>query len=197
MEKQQQITKSQLLAQKLRIVIEEHEIQNTEYAIIAGYCLKDYRDVNDLDVILSKSAYIKLKRNRKQNGIKIGSAGISNDEKLYLKVPEIDLLNLESIVEIEFFERELTGFPSKEFSLRNLQNTDSLIEDEYGNPYLNPKTLVKYYTVRKDNKGKFWNGDHEIKKERLEKNLGHLKLLFENVPNLKDLKSTIEQMEKL
>ena len=196
MEEQQQITIAKLLAQRLKILMEEHEIPKIEYAIIAGYGLKDYREISDLDVILSKSAYTKLKRNRKNNGIKIGSAGISKDEKLYLNVPEIDALNLKSIVEIEFFEREQTGFPSEEFSLRNLQKNGGLIEDEYENPYLSLETLVKYYTVHQDNKGKLWNGDYEINKERLEKNLSHLKLLYQNLPNINDLKSIIDKMEK-
>lgn len=158
-------TNAQILGQTLETLMKQHGIPNAEFAIIAGYCLKHLREITDLDVIVSKEAYNKLKR----SGLKVGTAKISNTEKLYVSLSES--------LEIELFEREHTGFPSDQFSLRNMQKVDGLVQDEFGNPYMKPELIVQYYKVyQKD--GKFWNWDHEISEERYQKNLNHIKLIL-------------------
>ena len=180
-------SKTDKMAQILKWIMKRNGISKTEYFIIAGYGLRDYREVTDIDVAVSKQAYNKL---RQGGQLKVGMAKISKTERLYLELPEID-----SDAEIEIFELENKGFPSNKFSLRNMQKHDYLIEDLYGNPYMKPKAVAMFYNVKLVN-GKLMNSDYEISKERLEKNIRHLKLLQDNIPSL-DIGKQIRKMEEI
>ena len=108
------------LAKYLSDFMKKHKIDNSQYAIIAGYCVAKITDrqVTDLDVISSKKAYLILTDSIGQESpLSIGSAEISKTPRLFMDSP---------YGQIEFFEREDKGFPSVEFSLKNLQKNKML-----------------------------------------------------------------------
>lgn len=180
-------SKTDQMARTLSQIMKKYKIEKTEYMIIAGYGLRNYREVTDLDVAVSRNAYDTLKRSGK---FEVDLAKISGTERLCLKLPTIS-----EDAEIEFFELEDHGFPANTFSLRNMQEKNSLIDDLYKNPYMKSETVAQFYNVIMVDE-KLMNWDYEINKERLEKNITHLKLLQKNVGTL-DIQEQIESMASL
>ena len=158
-------------AQYLADFMKQSGITNENYAIIAGYCVAQIteRIVTDLDVIVSNDAYNKLLdivNTNTNKDLQHGVTSISKTEKISLNTPH---------GEIEFFGRETTGFPSDEFSLRNLQKNKMLDYDTFNNPYLNTDTVIKIYSdVKKINNELILGDGHKINIERLQKNIKHL-----------------------
>ena len=153
----------------------QHNISSSQYAITAGYCVGQItgRQVTDLDVILSKVAYIKLKA--------------SNDPRLCNSITEISktekITMLTTYGEIEFFEREDTGFPSDTYSLKNMLENKMLDCDEFGNPYMNVRATIEHYAeIECGRDGELvFGGNYIITKDRLEKNIQHLKGIREKM----------------
>ncbi len=190
------MNKTEVLAYILRNIITSNNIEIADYAIISGYGLKQFREVTDIDVAVSKSCFEKL---RKINYLKFGKTKISNTDRLFLELPFIG-----DGAEIEFFELENKGFPSNRFSLKNLQKNKYLTKDNFGNPYINLKCVIDLYSDVKFDKNKIYVGDnYEISLERLEKNISHLnilltkqkkynKLIKEKISFLEDIKKKIK-----
>ncbi len=190
------LTNNQKLAKYLSDFMKEHDITSDDYAIIAGYAVAQItgRVVTDLDVILSKDAYKKLlgsvspESSPDEDSLSIGSAEITKTPRLFINSP---------FGEIEFFEREDTGFPSIIFSLRNLQENKMLEYDEFGNPYLNTEATILHYSEVEKIDGKLILGDgHEITPKRLQKNIKHLESINEKINSVK-LTEKIESLRKL
>ena len=168
---------NQQFAKYLADFMKEHSIANNQYAIIAGYAVAQItgRKVTDLDVIANKKGYKQLTdlANDPKSVVSIGTAEITKTPKLFINSP---------FGEIEFFEREDTGFPSIDFSLKNLHKNSMLDHDEFGNPYLNVDATIKYYSNVKKVDNKLIIGDgHPITTERLQKIISHLKLINEKI----------------
>lgn len=176
-------TKTQIMAYILSLIMKTLKIPNSEYMVIAGYCLNQMREVGDLDVIVSISAYKKLKES---NIVEVSVSKISKDERLFIKFPTID-----EEAEIEFFgKKKSEGFPSNKFSLKKLQKENKLDYDNYGNPYYNLETCIELYSDVKKQDGKFIiSGKFEISIERVMKNISHLEKIrdFTNDMRLKEL----------
>ena len=167
------IRKTDILAYLLRNIINIANISNEDYAIIAGYGLRNIREVTDLDVAVSKNAYEKLKT---LDFLIEGTSKISNTPRLFIDLPFI-----EKDASIEFFELEKTGFPSDRYSLRNLQKNHDLILDKFQNPYINLPIVIELYSdvILKNNK--LYAGEqYEIPVNRLDKNISHLQTLLKN-----------------
>jgi hypothetical protein len=164
-------SKTDVLASVLRGIMIDLGINDTQYMIMAGYCLRDVREVGDLDVIVSESAFDKLRD--KIGELKI--AKISGDARIALQFKDID-----ENAEIEFFpKKRQVGFPTDYFSMGNLQDKDLLIKDKFGNPYYNIETCVGQYSapvVTKEG-NKYFMGKYEIDRARIEKNISHLDTL--------------------
>lgn len=169
---------TQALAKILSMIMQSLDIGQNEYMIMSSYCLHHIRPVTDLDVIVTTSAYLKLK----SSGIFEESiAKISGDERIWINFPE---LGPES--SIEFFPKEENiGFPSDEFSLNALQTNNKLVYDEYSNPYFNIETCVKLYSSINKKNNKFYSSDkYEITESRVRKNIDLLRLISDyNVHN--------------
>lgn len=183
------LSKTNILAKVLSQIMRDMEISNQEYMIIASYCLKEFREVTDLDVIILKDAYSKLKSH--QIG-EISIAKISGDERIVFK-----LSNIDENAEIEFFPKnEDDGFPTNKFSIKNLHETNSLQYDDYGNAYYNIEMCIEQYAdvVKRDDKY-FMGGIFEISSDRIRKNISHMekiKDLTEHSTNNKIVKNLVE-----
>jgi hypothetical protein len=167
-------------------------VKTNQYMIIASYCLKDFRQITDLDVVVSINAYEKIKNS---SGVKIGKAKISGDERVFLT-----LNSLGDDVEIEFFPKKTNqGFPSKYFSMRNLKKNKKLLVDNFGNQYYNMETCIKQYSCISKINDEYFCGDYKINKERVIKNLNHLKTvkkqMNKNIP--KFLLESIDHLKNL
>ncbi len=163
--------KTDIMAYILKSIMDNAKIEKEDYAIIAGYGLREFREVTDIDVSVSKAALKKLK---KLNYLKVGKAKLSDNERLFIELPYIG-----HDAEIEIFEAENKGFPSDKFSLRNLQKNKYLTEDSFGNPYINLKCVIELYSDVKIINNKIYVGDnYEISLDRLNKNISHLNILL-------------------
>jgi hypothetical protein len=172
------------LAYLLRNIINIANISNEDYAIIAGYGLRNIREVTDLDVAVSKNAYEKLKT---LDFLIEGTSKISNTPRLFIDLPFI-----EKDASIEFFELEKTGFPSDRYSLRNLQKNHDLILDKFQNPYINLPIVIELYSdvILKNNK--LYAGEqYEIPVNRLDKNISHHKIINKKLEYLTNLRKNL------
>jgi hypothetical protein len=186
------LSKTDIMAFILSIVINDSKVYSNQYMIIASYCLKKFREIGDLDVIISINGYKKLKKNK---NVKISKAKISKDEKIILPLP---CLGKNS--EIEFFPKKLNqGFPSSYFSISNLKKKNKLIMDDFGNPYYNIETCIKQYSDVKKVDNEYYLGKYKINKNRVIKNLKHLKTINNQMKNNspKLLLTSIKNLEKL
>jgi hypothetical protein len=137
------LTNNQLLAQYLANLMKKHEIDNTNYVSVAQIT---GRSVTDLDVFLSKKAYnilsneliIQEPLNPEKDTLISGLAEISKTPRLFIDT---------NYGEIEFFERENTGFPSEYFSLNNLKKNRMLDNDESAFNYI----MQMLKKIHKDN----------------------------------------------
>ncbi|MBM3931265.1 MAG: hypothetical protein FJ336_08355 [Sphingomonadales bacterium] len=178
--KEKSYSKNNILAFVLKKIMDKLGLTDKQYVIIAGYCLNKYKDVTDLDVIVQKGKpYNKL---RNSGLFMIDTARISKDERLVLK-----LINIDENAEIEIFpKRKNIGFPSNYYSLENLQLENLLSYDNYGNPYFNELTCIKQYSdISKNDDGTFYMNTYKISRERVEKNISHLKNIFLNITDKK------------
>lgn len=170
--------KNKILSKIISVIMKKLKINVTDYVIIASYCLHKYRNISDLDVVVDiETAYPLLKN----SGLfEVSTAKISGDERLILKIPEID-----TNAEIEIFPKERNiGFPTEYYSLNNLHLNNLLIFDEFGNPYYDEITCIKQYSdiLFKDNK--FYIGEYEISLDRVIKNIKHLEIIKNNTENI-------------
>ena len=186
-------SKNNIMACVLKKIMDKLKITTKQYMIIAGYCLHKYKDVTDLDVVVQKGkkAYNKL---RDSGLCKIDIAKISKDERLILA-----LKNIDENAEIEFFPKaRKIGFPSNYYSLENLQSKKLLDYDDYGNPYFNEITCINQYSnITRDTDGSYFLEKYQVSKERVEKNISHLKHIALNTPNKKTKKYCKEKIHLL
>ena len=160
-----------IMAFILNLVMIDCGVTTDQYMIIASYCLRKIRDVGDLDVIVQKNAYNKLKKSKH---VKFGKAHISNDEKILIELP-----SLGNNAEIEIFPKKPNvGFPNEYYSLENLKKNNKLISDDFGNQYFNLETCIKHYSSITVVNGKYiFGGKFTVDRQRVIKNLGHLKTI--------------------
>ena len=164
------MSNTNILSFILGLIIRDAEIKQNQYMIIASYCLKEFREVGDLDVIITINGYKKLK----ELGVgKVSKAKISGNERIIIALPALG-----NDIEIEFFPKKSgEGFPSEYFSIKNLRGNNKLLIDDFGNPYYNLKTCIEQYSLIKKNNNEYYLGDFKVNKERVTKNISHLNII--------------------
>ena len=189
------LNNTDLLAYILSIIMKDYLIDQKEYMIIASYCLKEYREVSDLDVMITPNSYNMLKKHLLSSGIGVVSiAKISKDERIVISLPTIS-----NDAEIEIFAKEEhLGFPSNKYALKRLRNKRLLDIDKYGNQYLNIDMCIDLYSDVKKIDDKYYIGNFTITKERVHKNINHLTKILENRKDkAKIITKKIKYLEKL
>lgn len=168
----EKITKTDLMGFILNALIKYANIQRTEYVVIAGYTLKNYKEISHMDIIITNDAYQKLLNLK--SSVKME---IRENKKIIIKFPSIS-----DEAELKFFEYENAGFFSKDISIKILNSEDYLSYDKFGNPHLNLKTTINFYSNIKLQNGKYIIGEnYEVTKERVEKTILLLELLNKNI----------------
>jgi hypothetical protein len=186
------MSKTNIMAFILGLIISDAKIKQNQYMIIASYCLKEYRSCGDLDVVITINGYEKLK---KLECGTICKAKISGNKRIIIK-----LSALGNNTEIEFFPKKFgEGFPSKYFSIKNLRENNKLLIDDFGNPYYNIKTCIEQYSLIKKNNNEYYLGDFKVNKERVIKNIGHLNIIKNKMKGRvpKYLLSSIKYLESI
>lgn len=124
----------------------------------------------------------------------ISVAKISGDERIVISFP-----NIGEDTEIEIFGKdESIGFPSDKFSLKNLRDNNLLEKDKYGNYYYNLDICVEQYSSVDKKNGEYFIGTFKISKERVEKNINHLRQILKYRPDKEEMiTNKIHYLEEL
>jgi hypothetical protein len=138
-------TKYQKLSDILKIILDYCDVDNNKYMIIASYCIRNYREINDLDMNMISDEWDKLNKLVNHG---IGIIQTYNGQMRYF----LDMTDEYKKVEpnakdfsIEIFKKELyEGFPNETFSIGYLQNHDGLDRDENKHLYFNKNTLLRW-----------------------------------------------------
>lgn len=138
-------TKHEKLSDILKILIDFCDINNNKYMIIASYCIRNYREINDLDMNMITDEWDKL---QKLVTIGIGIIETYNGQLRYFLDMTDEYKKLVPNVKdfsIEIFKKDLNeGFPNETFSIEYLLNHNGLDRDENKHLYFNKKTLHRW-----------------------------------------------------
>ena len=146
------------------LIVEKANISQDDYYIIGSYSLRNYREINDLDVVINNLEFDKLKL------LNIGLFTNKFDEPYWL----LDMTKLyndifnENISDfsIEIFSKSKNkGIPTDNFSLQSLNIKNGLEKDENKHSYFSLLTLLDWKLTM--NRGKDQK-DIEIIKNILE-----------------------------
>lgn len=138
--------KYEKLSDILKIIIDKCGIDNNKYMIIASYCIRKYRHINDLDMNMEKTEWEKL-RILEEAGI--GKIETYNGQlryfldmtKKYNELVDPD----EKDFSIEIFKKDLyEGYPNNDFSLGYLLDHNGLDRDENKHLFFSKPTLLKW-----------------------------------------------------
>jgi len=141
------LNKHQKLSNILKyICIDICKIDQSKYMIIASYGLREYRNINDIDMNMDNDEFLKLEEATK---LGLGSLEFYNGQIRW----KIDLTNTynkltkshENDFSIECFMKDSKiGFPNNNFSLNKLSKNGGLENDFNGHQYFSLKTLLKW-----------------------------------------------------
>jgi len=138
-------TKYQKLSDILKIVINYCDINNNKYMIIGSYSIRNYREINDLDMNMISEEWDKL---QKMVNMGIGIIETYNGQLRYFLDMTNEYKKLVPDVKdfsIEIFKKDFNeGFPNETFSIKYLLNHNGLDRDENKHLYFNKKTLLRW-----------------------------------------------------
>lgn len=138
-------TKYQKLSDILKLIIDYCNINNNKYMIIASYCIRNYREINDLDMNMLSDEWEKL---RKMVSIGIGIIENYNGQLRYFLDMTSEYKKVDPNVKdfsIEIFKKEINeGFPNETFSINYLMKHKGLERDENKHFYFSKNTLLRW-----------------------------------------------------
>lgn len=139
------ITKYQKLSDILKIILDYCDIDNNKYMIIASYCIRNYREINDLDMNMISDEWDKLnKLVNHGNGV---IQSYNGQMRYFLDMTDEykKIVSNATDFSIEIFKKELNeGFPNETFSIEYLLNHDGLNRDDNNHLYFNKETLLRW-----------------------------------------------------
>jgi hypothetical protein len=164
-------TKYQKLSDILKILIDYCDINNNKYMIIASYCIRNYREINDLDLNMISDEWDKL---QKLVTIGIGIIETYNGQLRYFLDMMDEYKKLDPNVKdfsIEIFKKDLNeGFPNETFSIGYLLKHNGLDRDENKHLYFNKNTLLRWKKIMMREKDK---ADIKLVEELIRKRKKH------------------------
>jgi len=121
-------------------------INQNKYFIGGSFCIREYKQINDLDIYVDKNKFFKLEKVINKN---IGKLDFfdGNMRLIYDITDEYNFLTKSNEKEfsIEAFEKlSSEGYPNNKFSLDYLQKNNLLDKDENGHQFFNLNTLLKF-----------------------------------------------------
>ena len=139
------ITKYQKLSDILKIILDYCDIDNNKYMIIASYCIRNYREINDLDMNMISDEWDKL--NKLVNHGFGGIQSYNGQMRYFLDMTDEykKIVSNANDFSIEIFKKELNeGFPNETFSIEYLLTHDGLNRDDNNHLYFNKETLLRW-----------------------------------------------------
>ena len=135
----EKISKSTKLAKILYIIMSKFDIPPKSYCILGSYALRNYREINDIDVDLDTKHFSKLKN------CPIGNITTVNNENIWTFQRNYGIINYK----IEIYEVDpKIGFPNESFSLNFLFSTpNDLQTDDFGHYHYRLITVKKWKTI--------------------------------------------------
>lgn len=138
-------TKYQKLSNILKLLVDFCKINKKSYMIIGSYCIREHREINDLDMNMLSKEWDKLKELEE---LGVGITETYNNQLRYF-LDMTDEYNKKypgtKDFSIEIFRKEATeGFPNDNFSLAYLIKHKGLDKDENKHYFFNKKTLLKW-----------------------------------------------------
>lgn len=121
-------------------------ISQDKYMIIGSYGMRNYRNINDLDVSLDNQEFVKLK---KIIDMGFGKLEIHNNQIRWFYDLTTQYNQLQDKEENDFSIEAYqvnpnVGFPNNEFSFDHLIKTNGLQIDENNHKYFNMSTMLKW-----------------------------------------------------
>lgn len=121
-------------------------INQNKYFIGGSFCIREYKQINDLDIYIQKNKFIKLQKVVDKN---IGKFEFfdNNIRWVYNITNEYNNLTKsnENEFSIEAFQKlNNEGWPNNKFSLKYLKENNLLDKDENGHQFFNLNTLLKF-----------------------------------------------------
>lgn len=136
-------TKHEKLAEILKKIIDACNIEPDSYFILGSYALREYREINDLDLNMDEKEFDKLVKCAPYGKKEIYNNQIRWFFDLTDKYKLIDPTSNDFSIEI-FKKKPLDGFPNENYSLQRLKENNGLDKDKYGHQFFNLKTLLSW-----------------------------------------------------
>lgn len=186
--------KNTLLPMLLRIIMKCSNISTDQYVITAGYGLRNFKSISDLDVTVSPETFQILLT---LPFLEKGKSSLNKiHDRCYIRFPKID-----NKAEIEFYAECPEGFPSQRFLISNLKDNYYLDRDFFENQCLNILgTIDLYGNMTIINNSLMMGRTHPVTLKRLNKHLSHLMIIAKShslTPYHKYVVSKIRYLEML
>jgi hypothetical protein len=126
------------------IFVDVAEIDQNKYYILGSFAIRNHRTINDLDINLDETEFLKLEKVTKQG---LGKIEFYNGQIRWI----IDLTSEynkltgsnESDFSIEAFQKKPSvGFPNEDYSLEKLVKNNNLDKDENSHQFFKLETLL-------------------------------------------------------
>ena len=139
------IPKYQKLSNILKLLINYCDINNKKYMIIGSYSIRNYREINDLDMNMEENEWDKL---NKLVNMGLGIMKIYNNQHRFFFDMTEEYKKIDpnaNDFSIEIFRKEMSvGFPNDTFSIEYLIKNKGLDKDDNKHLYFNKKTLLRW-----------------------------------------------------
>jgi hypothetical protein len=128
------------------LFIDIANINQNKYFIGGSFSIREYKQINDLDIYIDKNKFIKLQKAVDKNIGKFEYLNnnirwVYNITDEYNKLTELN----ENEFSIEVFQSLINeGLPIDKFSLKYLQKNNFLDKDENGHQFFNLNALLKF-----------------------------------------------------
>lgn len=136
------LNKHEKLAQILKLVVDECHIKNDSYFILGKYSLREFREINDLDVNMDVSEFKKLRL------LDFGDFGQYNGQERWIYDMTDQYKDLDPNVDdfsIEIYGMDpKEGYPDGRFSLEFLGDNDGFDIDQFGHKHYSLRTLLQW-----------------------------------------------------
>lgn len=145
--------KYEKLSEILKIIVIDAGIDQKKYLILGSFAIREYREINDLDINMDSDEFMKLSK------LKYGELQFYNGQiRWFLDMTKLYQENADSQAKdfsIEMFQKKsFEGFPNNQFSLKYLSEHNGLVTDENGYQYFSPNTLLDWKKAMNRDKDK-------------------------------------------
>jgi len=130
------------LARILKYIVDTYDIDQSKYYILGSYAIREHRNISDLDISARFDAFDKLPKEH------LGIIELYNNQiRWFLDMTqEYNKVDPDATdFSIEMFRKcDGEGFPTADYSLGKLKESNALDTDEFGHQFMSLETLLKW-----------------------------------------------------